>query len=178
MSDNKLWREEGLKALLEFLSNATGEDHDAAVYDTKLEFDSSNMDAVRYIASAAMTKASQKEEVFECRMPEDGSVCPYDEEPVLEVMRGFRRERLDRESKGGSVGLYIPDSSMYSEAVIHAVERRNVMFADMTDEDKQEFEERTKAIQRSDRIYMFWHCYFPTAFAIFSFIYIVYRLSH
>ena len=58
MADEKLWREEGPKALLEFLSTATGEDHDAAVYDTKIEFDPSSMDAVRYVASVAMTKAA------------------------------------------------------------------------------------------------------------------------
>lgn len=175
MNDEKLWREEGPKALVEFLSNATGEDHDAAVYDTKLEFDSSNVDAVRYIASTAMTKASQSGEVFEYQMPEDGSVCSCDEEPALEIMRAFRSERLSREA---GEGLYLPDSSMYSEAVVRAIERRNVMFADMTDEEKLQFERRAKAAQRSDRIYMFWHYYLPLAFAVFSLILIIYKLSH
>lgn len=175
MNDEKLWREEGPKALVEFLSNATGEDHDAAVYDTKLEFDSSNIGAVRYVASVAMTKASQSGEAFECWMPDDGSVCSCDEKPTLEIMRAFRNERLNRESCDG---LYLPDSSMYGEAVVHAIERRNVMFVDMTDEEKHQFEERAKAAQRSDRLYMFWHYYLPLAFAVLSLILIIYKLSH
>lgn len=175
MNDEKLWREEGPKALVEFLSNATGEDHDAAVYDTKLEFDSSNVGAVRYVASVAMTKASPSGEVFECRIPDDGSVCPCDEEPTLEIMCAFRNERLNRES---CEGLYLPDSSMYSEAVIRAIERRNVMFADMTDEEKRQFEDRAKAARRSDNLYMFWHYYLPLAFAVLSLILIIYKLSH
>ena len=130
MSDEKLWREEGPKALLEFLSSATGEDYDAAVYDTKLQFDSSNMGAVRYVASVAMTKASQSGEVFEEPMPCDGSVCPYDVAPEIGSMCSSYEERAEKES---AAEFYFPDSSAYSDAVIRALERRNIRYRDMTE---------------------------------------------
>lgn len=57
MKDKNLWREEGPKAFLKFLTNATGEDYDVAAYDTKYDFDPSNPEAVRFIACVAMSKS-------------------------------------------------------------------------------------------------------------------------
>lgn len=175
MIDEKLWREEGPKALVEFLSSATGEEHDAAVYDTKLEFDSSNMNAVRYVASVAMTKASTSGEVFEEPMTNDGSVCPFDVVPSNDAMRVSYEKRMEKES---SMKFYLPDSSAYSTAVLCAMERRNILYADMTEEERRQFERNVKEAQHSDRRYMFLHYYLPTAFAILSLILIIYKLSH
>lgn len=175
MNDEKLWREEGPKALLEFLSSVTGEDYDAAVYDTKLQFDSSNMGAVRYVASVAMTKASQSGEIFEEPMPCDGSVCSYDVTPEIGSMRSSYEERVEKES---AAEFYFPDASAYSDAVIRALERRNIQYKDMTEDERKQAEENARAAQRSDRRYMFWRYYLPTAFAVLSLILIIYKLSH
>lgn len=175
MSDEKLWREEGPKALLDFLSSATGEDYDAAVYDTKLQFDTSNMGAVRYIASGAMTKASQPGEVFQEPMPCDGSVCSYDVAPEIGSMRSSYEERVEKES---ATEFYLPDASAYSDAVIRALERRNIRYGDMTEDERKQAEENARAAQRSNRRYMFWRYYLPTVFAVLSLILIIYKLSH
>lgn len=187
MNDKKLWREEGPKALVEFLSNATGEDYDAAVYDTKLEFDSSNLEAVRYIASVAMSKAEpilmdwkreENRETFEYPMPADGSVAPYDSEEGTEVVRRHREDRLYREQHHEGPCLYVPDALRYCRAVTCALCQREIPFDDMTDEEKRQFEKMERAERRSDMLYRFWHCYFPIAFGIFSLIFIIYKLSH
>lgn len=143
MPDTKLWRQEGPKAFLEFLSNATGEDHDAAVYDTKLEFDASNDAAVRYVASVAMTKASETGETFSEPMPENGSVLPCDREPDNARMKEAYRQRKEKEQ---SVRLYLPDADAYSEAAINAVSLREIPESDMTEDELAEKErERNKA---------------------------------
>lgn len=175
MHDEKLWREEGPKALLEFLSSATGEDYDAVVYDTKLQFDNSDMEAIRYIASVAMSKASQSKEVFDEPMPENGTVCPYDVMPSNESMSISYKSRLKKEE---SSEFYLPDSSAYSNAVVHALERRNILSADMTDDERRKLEENAKKARRSDRRYMFLHYYIPVVFAILTLIFIIYKLSH
>ena len=175
MRDEKLWRREGPKELLEFLSTATGEDYDAAVYDTKLQFDSSNMDAVRYVASVAMAKADPSGDVSEETMPDDGSVCPYDVAPEIDSMRSAYEERIEKES---SADFYLPDSSAYSTAVVHAIERRNILLEDMTDDERKQLEEDAEKARRSDSRYMFLHYYLPLAFAVLSLILIIYKLYH
>ena len=129
MNDTGLWRQEGPKALLAFLKSATGEDHDAVVYDTKLEFDPSNDAAVRYVATVAMAKACQGSEAFCEPMPGDESVVPYQEQPENPLMNAFFHERLARES---SAGFYMPDGTAYSNAVIRAITHRRVLAEDMT----------------------------------------------
>ena len=130
MNDVGLWRQEGPKAFLAFLASATGEDHDAAVYDTKLEFDPSSEAAVRYVASVAMTKACQGSEVFYEPMPEDGSVVPYNEMPEDPWTNAFYQERLAKEN---SVDFYIPNSTAYSDSAIRAITYRRILADDMTE---------------------------------------------
>lgn len=72
------WRWMGVKSLVQYLASAEGEGHDAAVYDTGYEFDPQNENAVRFIASAAMTKAALGKENFREEMPTDGSVVPVE----------------------------------------------------------------------------------------------------
>lgn len=175
MNDTVLWRQEGPKALLAFLESATGEDHDAVVYDTKLEFDPSNDAAVRYVASVSMTKACQGSEVFCEPMPDDGSVVPYQESPGNPLMNAFFRERLVREN---STGFYIPNSTAYSNAVIRAITHRRVLAEDMTEEELRSIERTAEKARRSDSKYMLVHYYLPLAFAFVSLIFILYKLSH
>ena len=175
MNDAGLWRQEGPKAFLAFLASATGEDHDAVVYDTKLEFDPSNDAAVRYVASVAMTKACQGEEVFCEPMPDDGSVAPHNEEPQSPRIKVFYQERHAKEN---SVHLYMPDASAYSEAAIRAITHRRILAADMTEDEQAEMEQKLVEAKRSDDRYMLLHYYLPLAFAFISLILIVYKLSH
>ncbi len=175
MRDEKLWRREGPKELLEFLSVATDEDYDAAVYDTKLQFDTANIAAVRYVASVAMAKASRSGEVLEEPMPDDGSVCPYDVVPETEAMRSLYEKRLEKEA---GLDFYLPDSSAYSDAVIHAIERRNILLEDRTEDERRQMEESAREARRSDSRYMLLHYYLPIAFAFFSLLLILYKLSH
>ncbi len=175
MNDVGLWRQEGPKAFLAFLASATGEDHDAAVYDTKLEFDPSSEAAVRYVASVAMTKACQGSEVFYEPMPEDGSVIPYNEMPEDPRINAFYQERLAKEN---SVDFYIPDSTAYSDSAIRAITYRRILADDMTEKELKEVERASEAAKRSDSKYMLLHYYLPLAFAFVSLILIICKLSH
>lgn len=175
MNDVGLWRQEGPKAFLAFLASATGEDHDAAVYDTKLEFDPSSEAAVRYVASVAMTKACQGSEVFYEPMPEDGSVIPYNEMPEDPRINAFYQERLAKEN---SVDFYIPDSTAYSDSAIRAITYRRILADDMTEKELKEVERASEAAERSDSKYMLLHYYLPLAFAFVSLILIICKLSH
>ena len=175
MNDVGLWRQEGPKAFLAFLASATGEDHDAAVYDTKLEFDPSSEAAVRYVASVAMTKACQGSEVFYEPMPEDGSVIPYNEMPEDPRINAFYQERLAKEN---SVDFYIPDSTAYSNSAIRAITYRRILADDMTEKELKEVERASEAAKRSDSKYMLLHYYLPLAFAFVSLILIICKLSH
>lgn len=175
MNDVGLWRQEGPKAFLAFLASATGEDHDAAVYDTKLEFDPSSEAAVRYVASVAMTKACQGSEVFYEPMPEDGSVIPYNEMPEDPRINAFYQERLAKEN---SVDFYIPDSTAYSDSAIRAITYRRILADDMTEKELKEVERASEVAKRSDSKYMLLHYYLPLAFAFVSLILIICKLSH
>ena len=175
MNDVGLWRQEGPKAFLAFLASATGEDHDAAVYDTKLEFDPSSEAAVRYVASVAMTKACQGSEVFYEPMPEDGCVVPYNEMPEDPWTNAFYQERLAKEN---SVDFYIPNSTAYSDSAIRAITYRRILADDMTEKELKEVERASEAAKRSDSKYMLLHYYLPLAFAFVSLILIICKLSH
>lgn len=168
MRDEKLWRREGPKALLEFLSSATGEDYDAAVYDTKFDFDPYNEEAVCYIASVAMAKAEpilmgwkKKEyrESFEYPMPTDGSIAPYDSDEGNESVRGLREERIYREAHAEGPCIYVPDASRYCEVVEDALNKREIPYDDMTEL------ERKESI-REKRWFEFRYHYLPMAIAI------------
>lgn len=145
MNDENLWREEGPKALLDFLFAANGEDYDAVAYDTKCDFDTQNDEAVRYIASVAMSKSEpilmgwkKKEfrEIFEYPMPTDGSVAPYDSSEGTESVKKQREDRICREQHRESPCLYVPDASHYCDAVEGALKKRNIPFDDMTEREQ------------------------------------------
>ncbi|MCM1222378.1 MAG: hypothetical protein NC548_48715 [Lachnospiraceae bacterium] len=172
MSDTGLWRQEGPKAFLSFLANATGEDHDAVVYDTKLEFDPSNEAAVRYVASVAMTKAAsviaQKDEqkVFEWPIPIDGSVEPYDLEGNNEPLCELREARLYRETHPEGMCIYTPDASKYRQSVIDAIKKRDIPYDTMTASEKEEYTKHQKAEEKEFHRFEFWHHYLPIIIAL------------
>ena len=174
MSGQDIWRTEGAKILLDYLSSATGEEHDAVVYDTKHEFDAQNPDAVMYIAALAMTKAGDVE-AFEMPLPEDGSVVLYDHIPQNTRMLAAFNERAEREKNAD--GIYIPDSQRYCKAVEAALTRSRILYSDMTAEEQRRHNEDLEKAKRSDRRYMFTHYYLPLGFAVLTLIYIIYRLS-
>ena len=137
--DSQLWRGEGPKALLEFLSTAEGEQHDAAVYDTKCEFDRHDPDAIRYIACLAMTKASFGKEEFAYELPANGTIAPIGAPIGTEDMLKSAAYRAEREAAvrpymtaadGYSAiddkhfkepRVYIPDASNYVKRVLNAI---------------------------------------------------------
>lgn len=166
MSDEKLWREEGPKALLEFLSSATGEDYDAAVYDTKFDFDSSNIDAVKYVASVAMTKASLGLESFETSMPTDGSLSPYESECENERICQNKTERIYRENHAVGPCIYVPDSSRYCQMIANAIRSRGIPYEEMTESERIEYIKHQQSKKREDWWFTFWHHYFPMIMAI------------
>ena len=173
MDNRDIWRAEGARVLLEYLSSATDMHHDAAVYDTKYEFDIHNPDAVRFVAAVAMTKACDGE-VFSVAMPTDGSVISYDLEPENKRMQAAYAARKRRELAAD--GSYIPESEDYCEAVDMALSYRRVQFADMTEEEKQRHKAELKRAEKSDKIYMFLRLYLPVGFAILTLLYIIYKL--
>ena len=137
--DSSLWREEGPKALLEFLLTAEGEQHDAAVYDTKCEFDRYDPDAIRYVACLAMTKASFGKEEFTYELPENGTIAPIGAPIGTEDMLKSAAYRAEREAavrpymtaEDGydyfedehfkDPRVYIPDASTYVERILSAI---------------------------------------------------------
>lgn len=156
--DSSLWREEGPKALLEFLSTAEGEQHDAAVYDTKCEFDRHDPDAIRYIACLAMTKASFGKEEFTYELPANGTIAPIGAPIGTEDMLKSAAYRAEREAAvrpymtatdGYSIikdehlkesRVYIPDASNYVERAIGAISKRRIRPDDMTPSERSSYE--------------------------------------
>jgi len=174
MNGQDIWRTEGAKSLLEFLSTATGEEHDAVVYDTKHEFDKQNPDAVRYIAALAMTKASGTED-FEAQMPENGSVLPHYVRPDNTRMLTAFQERKEREQQAS--GVYVPDARKYCAMVEFALDNRYIAFSNMTAEEQSDHNRSLKKSAHRDRTYMLTHFYLPLGFALLTLIYIIYRLG-
>ena len=175
MSDVNIWRAMGAKALLEYISSAKGEQHDAVVYDTGYEFDASNPDAVRFVASVAMTKSSESGEDFLTEIPNDGSVVPRLNMPSSEVLLCSMQERMDREKVSSMV--YVPDSDEYCRHVLDALKYRRIHIDDMTEEERIEFEKSLKRAKRSDQLYMVIHCYIPLAFAVITFFYLIFKFT-
>lgn len=166
MGNEKLWRQEGPKALLEFLSTVTGEDYDAVVYDTKFDFDTNNIEAVRYIAGIAMTKASLGIENFEIPMPTDGSIEPYEDERGNPAFRHLKDERVFRETNIEGSCIYVPDSQKYRQKVVEALKNRNIPYDDMTDTEKKEYLKLQNQEAKEEKSFEFWHHYFPIAVAL------------
>lgn len=186
--DSSLWREEGPKALLEFLLTAEGEQHDAAVYDTKCEFDRYDPDAIRYIACLAMTKAAFGKEEFSYELPANGTVvslgAPIGTEDMLKSA-AYRAERektaseaadpnkydniIDRNFTFYHITTYIPDASNYVERVIDAISKRRISVDDMTPAEKSNYETQNKRIGRlhlfllriGDLCYIIWETLRP-----------------
>lgn len=156
--DSSLWREEGPKALLDFLSTAEGEQHDAAVYDTKCEFDRHDPDAIRYIACLAMTKASFGIEEFSYELPKNGTIAPIGAPIGTEDMLKSAAYRAEREAAvrpymtaadGYSIikdehlkesRVYIPDASNYVERAMGAISKRRIQPDDMTPSERSSYE--------------------------------------
>ena len=130
--DSSLWLEEGPKALLDFLSTAEKEQHDAAVYDTKCEFDRHDPDAIRYIACLAMTKASDKKEEFSYELPSNGTVAPIGAPIGTEDMLHSSAYRAKCESGDK---LYIPSAADYVASVIKALNERRILSQDTAEEE-------------------------------------------
>lgn len=170
-----IWRTMGAKELLEYIASADGEQHDAVVYDTGYEFDANSQDAVRFVASVAMTKASENGESFLVEMPQDGSVVPRSEIPNRTAMKQSYLDRQGRENREGSV--YVPDSELYCKRVQNALKYRRIHIDDMTDEERKELEDNIQKAKRSDTRYMVLHYYLPTAFAILTLIYVIFKLT-
>ena len=170
MSDTNIWRAMGAKELLEYIASATGEQHDAVVYDTGYEFDSSSPDAVRFVASVAMTKASDGES-FLVEMPQDGSVSPRFEIPDRDSMKRTFFERQSRENRKDLV--YVPDSELYCKRVQNALKYRRIHIDDMTEGEREKHEIERKNTERSDKMYMATHYYIWVALVIFMVIYII-----
>lgn len=165
----------GAKKFLEYLSSQTGEGHDTAVYDTGYEFDIHSPAAVRFVASVAMAKASGGTESFPAEMPQDGSVVPIGSTPQNKDMLLSVAQREERERSCPMV--YIPDSSRYCELVQNALQYRHILAEDMTEEEKADFQKTLKEAERSNTKYMLLHYYLPTAFALLTLIYVIYKLA-
>lgn len=160
------WRWAGAKSLALYLASSTGEAHDAAVYDTGYEFDPHNNDAVRFIASLAMTKASLGMEDFEARMPEDGSVGPYNYDGDNAVLRKLKEERAFREANAEGPCIYVPDSSAYCQKVAEALTEKTVPYDDMTQAEREEYLSGQTQREKEEKKFEFWHHYFPMTVAI------------
>lgn len=184
MKDENLWNEAGTKGLIEFLTNADGEDHDAAVYDTKFEFDKTRPEAVRYIACCAMRKAEPlvfpdkgmlELDRFEYPKPTDGSVVPIDmvtENPRIREAYTARKKReaaaLEAEPPDYGVEgakVYVPDSSQYATAVVHAVQwrksYREIPEMYMTPDEKIEYQKDLDKQRRAERRESFRYLWLP-----------------
>lgn len=175
MSDVNTWRAMGAKTLLEYISSAKGEQHDAVVYDTGYEFDANNPDAVRFVASVAMTKASESGESFLTELPTDNSVVSRFDTPTSAVLLRLMQERISREETSDTV--YVPDSDEYCKCVQNALEYRRIHIDDMTEAEQSEFEDNLKKAKRSDQWYMVLHYYIPIAFAALTLIYIIIKFT-
>lgn len=146
MDNAEFMRWSGFKELVDFLADAIGDFHDAAVYDTGYEFDPDNVDALIFIAAKAMTKASLGKEEFCAPMPQDGSVVPLEEKPDNPKML---RAYLDRkECEKNAKFTYIPMFSLYVDKVEKALRRRNIPYEDMTAEEKLQDEQELASINK------------------------------
>lgn len=130
--NSSLWSEEGPRAFLGFLSTVDGEQHDAAVYDTKCEFDRHDPDAIRYIACLAMTKSSDKKEEFSYELPSNGTVAPIGAPIGTEDMLHSSAYRAKCESGDK---LYIPSAADYVASVIKALNERRILSQDTAEEE-------------------------------------------
>lgn len=159
--NSALWRECGAKALIKYLSSATDEEHDVAVYDTGYEFDRLDPDAVRFIACIAMTKASaQKDgETFSYQLGESDRVIPLADVANCEQTRSLAADRMAREA--AAPYTYIPDQTKYVEHVINAITNRNIARQDMTPEEKEADDQKQAKIDKSDRRYVIFRIYLP-----------------
>lgn len=169
--DSALWRQYGVKTLVAFLAEASGEQHDAVVYDTGYEFDPSDPDAVRFIACTAMTKASaiDGDETFSYPMPSNGSVVPVSEAESHEKFCPAAKARKIRED--GAEFTYIPDQSEYASCVVGALKKRHILYEDMTPEERVRSDQEDVQIDRENRRFMLLHFYLPiAALAIFAVI--------
>lgn len=175
MTNMDIWRAMGAKTLIEYLSKETGEHHDAAVYDTGYEFDIHSLDAVRFVASVAMTKASRSGEIFVSEMPSDGSVVPIRTRPQNEEMLKAFMEREDRERITSSV--YVPDSSEYCKCVQNALQYRQLHLSDMTEAERESFQRELEGAERSNLKYMALHYYLPVAFALLTLVYVIFKFT-
>lgn len=168
MTSDKIWRQDGVMALVEFISSATGELHDAIVYDTKLEFDPANTEAVRFVAINAMEKARISRYAFslepppptpyEWPIPSDSSVVPLGEEPKSDTLRALCRERAEREAAAEAEGhVYVPQTGAYVSKVFLALSNKKIRFENQTpDEQKQTLaEERWERIKEAAKPILF-----------------------
>lgn len=175
MSDVNIWRAIGAKELLAYISSAKGEQHDAVVYDTGYEFDADSPDAVRFVASVAMTKASENTEDFIVEMPKDGSVVSRFDRPISAILLRSMHERTRRENT--SAAVYVPDSDEYCDCLQNALEYRRIHFDDMTETERKMDEAETKGIERANWWYVAIRVYPPIILAVFGLIYIIVKLS-
>lgn len=169
--DSALWRQQGVKALLAFLAEASEEQHNAIVYDTGYEFDPSDADAVRFIACAAMTKAAalNGNETFSYPMPSNGSVVPAGEAASCERFYRIAQARKIRED--GAEFTYIPDQVEYVYCVLDALTNRHISCVDMTQEELRYSQQEDDYISKQNRRFMLLHYYLPiAAFVIFAII--------
>ena len=159
--NSALWRECGAKALIEYLSSAVDEEHDAAVYDTGYEFDRFDPDAVRFIACIAMTKASATKdgEVFSYMPERPNRVVPLADATSCEQTRALSQERAEREAAARYT--YIPDQTKYVKYVIDAITYRNIARQDMTPEEKEADDKKQTKIDKANRRYDIFHVYLP-----------------
>lgn len=174
MPNKEFWRAMGAKELIKFLALATGEQHDAAVYDTGYEFDPYSEEALRFIAGVAMTKASHDHTTFEAAMPQDGSIAAKDSTPENERMRRFACDRKNREQNART--FYVPDSSEYCKHVLSALQYRRIHRDDMTLDEQQKWDEDVEASRRADKRYAFIHHWLPIGALIICGLYGLYKL--
>lgn len=183
MPELNIWRGVGPKELLTHIASATGEEHDVIVYDTGYEFDPTSPDAVRFVASIAMTKATAVNISYIVERPKDGSVVRLPQMPYRASMRQSTLERQERESKSRYV--YIPNADAYCVAVNRALNFQSPAFEDLSEEEQKELLRAERKKKRKDAIQSgiltFFVGYVPFAvaigFALFGLFTIIYRLS-
>lgn len=128
------WRDWRCRDLIKLITCATGELHDAIVYDTHFEFDRSDPDAVRFVASVALLKAFRtaslsyiwkepqeyKYKSLLYPFPNNGKVLHIDLIQNDGLLYELKKERETREQT--SDGIYIPDmEGRYAQTVMEAL---------------------------------------------------------
>lgn len=141
MVNEKFWQVPEVKALVEFLTNGVGDDHDSAVYDTKFEFDRHNPEAVRYMVTRVLNRNRivVKDKVwsgfyFEYPCPEDGSVLSINTE-VKEWYPQYEDYAARKKREQECEWVYVPDQDKYCELVLAAVTNDSVYTASLSDEE-------------------------------------------